>query len=60
MMLMMFIITENVKKWTKTVADDEKAVESLKKEEHKQMKVAREGIKCLCLGSMSKCPASLG
>ena len=38
-MLMMFIITENVKKWTKTVADDEKAVESLKKEEHKQMKV---------------------
>ena len=34
-----FLFVANVKKWEKTVADDDKDLEKLKKEEAKQMKV---------------------
>ncbi len=36
---MVILFTANVRKWEKTVSDDEKDQDKLKKEEAKQMKV---------------------
>jgi len=37
----MWCVVVNVKKWEDTVAEDERELEKLKKDENKQMKVSR-------------------